>query len=65
MKDRTRLLVPRPTSTMDSAELKTEKTLQTVRTVEDAESDRDFRDKDEALRLVGLERTAVFSEEHV
>ena len=32
--------------------------------VADTESDLDLRDKDEALRLVGLERTAEFSDEY-
>ena len=49
--------------TMDSVEPKDEKNLPTV-TITDAGTDLDFRDKDEALRLVGLERTAVFSEEY-
>ena len=40
-----------------------EKTRETV-LVADAESDLDLRDKDEALRLVGLERTASFTEEY-
>ena len=48
---------------MNSGESKDEKPLHRV-TVADADSDLDFRDKDEALRLVGLERTAVFSEEY-
>lgn len=49
--------------TMDSVEPKDEKNLHTV-AITDAGTDLDFRDKDEALRLVGLERTAVFSEEY-
>ena len=32
--------------------------------VSDADSDLDLRDKDEALRLVGLQRTADFTEEY-
>lgn len=48
---------------MDSSELKDEKPLHRLAIV-DADSAPDFRDKDEALRLVGLERTAVFSEEY-
>ncbi|TBU32142.1 MFS general substrate transporter [Dichomitus squalens] len=44
-------------------EVKDEKALQAV-TVTDAESDVDLGDKDEALRLVGLESSAVFSEEY-
>ncbi|KAI0352703.1 MFS general substrate transporter [Trametes cingulata] len=43
-------------------EVKDEKHLETV-LVTDVESDIDFRDKDEALRLVGLEKTATFSDE--
>ena len=48
--------------TMDR-EFKGEKALHTA-TVTEAESDLDFGDKDEALKLVGLERSAVFSEEY-
>ena len=44
-------------------ESKEEKRLDTAH-VTDADSDVYFRDKDEALRLVGLERTAVFTEEY-
>ena len=44
-------------------EIKDEKGLHTA-TVTEAESDLDFGDKDEALKLVGLERSAVFSEEY-
>lgn len=43
-------------------EVKDEKQLDTV-LVTDAESDIDFRDKDEALRLVGLEKASSFTEE--
>ncbi|TFK83642.1 MFS general substrate transporter [Polyporus arcularius HHB13444] len=44
-------------------ELKDEKKFDTV-LVLDADSEVDLRDKDEALRLVGLERTAQFTEEY-
>lgn len=43
-------------------EVKDEKQLDTV-LVTDVESDIDFRDKDEALRLVGLEKASSFTEE--
>lgn len=42
--------------------MKDEKQLDTV-LVTDVESDIDFRDKDEALRLVGLEKASSFTEE--
>ena len=48
---------------MNDKEVKDEKHVDTL-LIADADSDVDFRDKDEALRLVGLERTAVFTEEY-
>ena len=47
----------------DEKAVKDEKQLETVH-MTDADSDVDLRDKDEALRLVGLERTAVFTDEY-
>ncbi|KAF9477255.1 MFS general substrate transporter [Pholiota conissans] len=44
-------------------ETKDEKQLHTETVVTDADSDIDLRDKDEALKLVGLEKTAEFTEE--
>ncbi len=43
-------------------EMKDEKQFDTV-LVTDVESDIDFRDKDEALRLVGLEKASSFTED--
>ena len=45
-------------------EIKDEKTIATVLITDADSAEVDFRDKDEALRLVGLERTAQFSEEY-
>lgn len=47
---------------MEPSKVKDEKQLDTV-LVTDVESDIDFRDKDEALRLVGLEKASSFTEE--
>ena len=53
---------PATVLTMDR-EFKDEKALHTA-TVTEAESDFDFGDKEEALKLVGFESSAVFSEEY-
>lgn len=47
---------------MEPAEVKDEKQLETVVVSDVESSDIDFRDKDEALRLVGLEKAATFTE---
>ena len=47
---------------METAEVKDEKQLETVIVSDVASSEIDFRDTDEALRLVGLEKAATFTE---
>ncbi|KAJ8501432.1 hypothetical protein ONZ51_g593 [Trametes cubensis] len=47
---------------METAEVKDEKQLETVIVSDVESSEIDFRDKDEALRLVGLEKAATFTE---